>query len=78
LNEVFADEHINSRGMIHTWHHPKSDNVELVASPIKLSKTPVRKDLPPPLLGEHTAEVLQALLGVDAAALEELKRKKII
>ncbi len=73
LAEVFADPHVQHRGMVHTWHHPLADAVDLVASPIKMSATPVRNDLAPPLLGEHTAEVLSEWLGADAARVAQLR-----
>lgn len=78
LAEVFADPQVVSREMVNTWQHPKANNVQLVASPIKLSKTPVRQDLPPPTLGQHTEEVFSDLLGIDASRLDELKTKKVI
>jgi crotonobetainyl-CoA:carnitine CoA-transferase CaiB-like acyl-CoA transferase len=53
--------------------HPLSGEVNLVASPIKLSATPVQYRRPPPLLGEHTAEVLGEL-GIDADELAALRR----
>ncbi len=58
LAEVFADPQVQARGMVHTWEHPLNGAVQLVASPIKMSLTPPRTDLPPPLLGQHTDEVL--------------------
>jgi crotonobetainyl-CoA:carnitine CoA-transferase CaiB-like acyl-CoA transferase len=65
LAEVFADPHVQHRGMVNEWQHPLSPTpVSLVASPIKLSATPVRTDLPPPLLGQHTASVLADWLGL--------------
>jgi crotonobetainyl-CoA:carnitine CoA-transferase CaiB-like acyl-CoA transferase len=72
LAEVFADVQVNERAMVDTWAHPLREGLRLVASPMKLSGTPVRKDHPPPLLGQHTAEVLREVLGwnderVDAA-----------
>ena len=73
LAEVFADPQVRYRGMVHTWHHPLAEAVDLVASPIKMSATPVRNDLPPPLLGEHTDEVLAEWLGADAARVEQLR-----
>jgi crotonobetainyl-CoA:carnitine CoA-transferase CaiB-like acyl-CoA transferase len=73
LAEVFADEHVRSRGMVHTWSHPLADAVDLVASPIKLGVTPVRNDLPPPLMGQHTAEVLKDWLACTPERLAELR-----
>jgi crotonobetainyl-CoA:carnitine CoA-transferase CaiB-like acyl-CoA transferase len=64
LAEVFADPHVVARGMTMAMPHPLTDTLELVASPIKLSATPVHVRRPPPLLGEHTDEVLGAL-GID-------------
>ncbi|WP_068174644.1 CaiB/BaiF CoA transferase family protein [Hydrogenophaga taeniospiralis] len=78
LAEVFADEHVRSRGMVHTWAHPLADTLDLVASPLKLSATPVRNDLPPPLLGQHTAEVLNDWLGDSPQRLSELQRRGIV
>jgi len=78
LAEVFADPHIASRAMVDTWQHPKTDALQLVASPIKLSQTPVRHDLAPPTLGQHTDEVLAELLDLDADVLEALRRKRVV
>lgn len=61
LGEVFADPHVQSRGMTVAMPHPLTDDLRLVASPMKLSATPVLYRRPPPLLGEHTNEVLQEL-----------------
>ncbi len=58
LADVFADPQVLARGMKTTVAHPHSDALELVASPLKLSATPVQLRRPPPLLGQHTDEVL--------------------
>ena len=58
LAEVFADPQVIARGMVHTWQHPLAGDVQLVASPIKMSLTPPRTDLAPPTLGQHTTEVM--------------------
>lgn len=73
LAEVFADPHVQARGMVTHWQHPLKHDLKLVASPLKLEKTPVRTDLPPPLLGQHTDEVLGELLGFDAARIAALR-----
>jgi crotonobetainyl-CoA:carnitine CoA-transferase CaiB-like acyl-CoA transferase len=65
LADVFADPQVHARGMTVQVPHPHADGLELVASPLKLSATPVVLRRPPPLLGEHTDEVL-AEFGVDA------------
>jgi crotonobetainyl-CoA:carnitine CoA-transferase CaiB-like acyl-CoA transferase len=78
LAEVFSDPQVRERGMVTRWTHPARDAVELVASPMKLSATPVRTDLPPPLLGQHTEEVLREVLGLDDAALGALQAKQVI
>jgi crotonobetainyl-CoA:carnitine CoA-transferase CaiB-like acyl-CoA transferase len=78
LAEVFADPQIEARGMVTEWKHPVKDDLKLVSSPIRLSATPVRTDLPPPLLGQHTDEVLRELLNYSEAKLSELKSGKAI
>lgn len=78
LAEVFDDPQVQHRGMVHTWHHPLADAVSLVASPLKLSTTPVRNDLPPPLLGEHTDAVLTEWLGCPATRIEQLRRDGVV
>ncbi|HMN22469.1 MAG TPA: CaiB/BaiF CoA-transferase family protein [Ottowia sp.] len=78
LDEVFADPQVQARAMVDTWPHPLRRDLRLVASPLKLSRTPVRHDRPPPLLGQHTDEVLQELLGLDAAQVADLRTQGII
>jgi crotonobetainyl-CoA:carnitine CoA-transferase CaiB-like acyl-CoA transferase len=78
LAEVFADPQIEARGMVTEWQHPVKADLKLVSSPIRLSATPVRTDLPPPLLGQHTDEVLRELLNYSDAKLSELKGGKTI
>jgi crotonobetainyl-CoA:carnitine CoA-transferase CaiB-like acyl-CoA transferase len=63
LAEVFADPHVQHRQMVQQWQHPLQADLSLVASPIKMSETPVRQLMPPPMLGEHNHQVLQDWLG---------------
>jgi crotonobetainyl-CoA:carnitine CoA-transferase CaiB-like acyl-CoA transferase len=78
LSEVFADPQIQARGMVSTWTHPIQHELKLVSSPIKMSLTPVRQDLPPPMLGQHTAEVLSEVLGWTAEQQGPLRGKGVI
>jgi crotonobetainyl-CoA:carnitine CoA-transferase CaiB-like acyl-CoA transferase len=78
LSEVFNDAHVQSRQMVDHWVHASGVDLNLVASPMKLSQTPVRHDLPPPLLGQHTDEVLQEWLSLDAAQCAALRQARAI
>jgi crotonobetainyl-CoA:carnitine CoA-transferase CaiB-like acyl-CoA transferase len=78
LSEVFVDPQIQARDMVQKWQHPLKSDLQLVASPIKLSRTPVRQDLPPPMLGQHTDEVLTEVLGLQPDQLGPLRGKGVI
>jgi len=78
LAEVFADPHVQARNMVNTWQHPYQQDLRLVASPLKLSRTPVRQDHPPPQLGQHTTQLLQEVLSYDVSHIEQLKNKGVI
>jgi crotonobetainyl-CoA:carnitine CoA-transferase CaiB-like acyl-CoA transferase len=62
LAQVFADPHVQARGLRQQIDKPEVGAVPLVANPIRLSATPVQYRMAPPLLGEHTREVLRDLL----------------
>ena len=78
LEHVFKDTQVVARNMQISMQHSKYGTVPLVGNPIRLSETPVQYKRPPPALGEHTAEVLNELLGIDAEQQEDLRQKKII
>ncbi len=61
LAEAFADPQAQARGMTVSLPHPLSDELRLVASPMRLSATPVSYRRAPPLLGQHSSDVLQEL-----------------
>jgi len=77
LADVFADPQVQHREMTVRMPHPLTDTLCLVASPMKFSATPVRYRRPPPLLGEHTAQVL-AELGFGTDEVDALKRANAI
>ncbi|MFZ5547995.1 MAG: CaiB/BaiF CoA transferase family protein [Pseudomonadota bacterium] len=66
LDQVFADPQVQARGMKIDLPHPAFGSVPLVASPIRLSATPVQYRIAPPTLGEHTAAVIADWLGEPA------------
>lgn len=61
VDQVFEDPQILARDMLIAMEHPARQDLKLVGNPLKLSRTPVAYQRPPPLLGEHTAEVLAEL-----------------
>ncbi|MFT0533888.1 CaiB/BaiF CoA transferase family protein [Castellaniella hirudinis] len=73
LEQVFADPQVRARGLKIDLPHPQVGRAPLVASPIRLSDTPVDYRLPPPGLGDHTDEVLSQVLGLDDQALAALR-----
>ncbi len=78
LGEVFADPQVQARGMVTEWQHPARKDLKLVSSPIRLSSTPVRTDMAPPLLGQHTAEVLGELLNRNLADVAALRAAGVV
>ena len=77
LAEVFADPQVRQREMVVAMPHALSGSVRLVASPMKLSDTPVRYRLAPPLLGEHTDTVLREF-GLSDAEVSALRAARAV
>jgi crotonobetainyl-CoA:carnitine CoA-transferase CaiB-like acyl-CoA transferase len=77
VDQVFADPQAIARGLTVSMAHATGP-LDLVASPLKLAKTPPEYRLPPPLLGEHTDEVLRDVLGLDATAIHQLRKQSVI
>jgi formyl-CoA transferase len=61
FRQVFADPHTEARRMIEDVEHPVAGTVHTLGFPLKLSDTPLRVRRPPPLLGEHSAEIRREL-----------------
>ena len=79
LRDVFADPQVQARGaVVHMAHAASPEGVDVIANPVRLSETPPDYRLPPPLLGQHTDEVLVERLGLSAAKLAELRRDEVI
>ena len=79
LEQVFADPHVQARGMCVEVAHPLSnDAVRMVANPVKMSGTPIESYTRPPMLGEHTEGVLRDLLDMSGAEIDALRARKVI
>ncbi len=75
LDKIFADPQVKEREMVVEVPHPTAGMVKLVASPMKFSRTPCQIHRHPPLLGEHTEEVLSAVLGYSQEEIDALRRE---
>ena len=78
LDEVLTDAHLLARSMVERVYHPSAGMVGQMGVPIKLSDTPGRIVSPPPRLGEHTADVLRGMLGLEPPLLDALARDGVI
>jgi formyl-CoA transferase len=78
IDRVFGDPQVQAREMLVGMEHPAIGPIKLVGSPMKLSETPVLYRIPPPLLGEHTEEILRDVLGYDKTKIARLKEGKVI
>jgi crotonobetainyl-CoA:carnitine CoA-transferase CaiB-like acyl-CoA transferase len=78
VRDAFADPQIIARGgLVHMPHPSTPHGVDVIANPVRLSETPADYRLPPPLLGQHTDEILIERLGFDEAKLAALRRKGV-
>lgn len=69
---------VRARGMVQTIDHPSCGPIDLIAPPVKYSSADPSIRRPPPLLGEHTEEVLGEVVGIDAARIEDLRKKGVV
>jgi crotonobetainyl-CoA:carnitine CoA-transferase CaiB-like acyl-CoA transferase len=76
--QVFESPQVIARGLKISTPHPLAGALPGVASPMRFSETPVRYDVPPPLLGQHTRAVLRTILGMAEAEIERLSAQKIV
>ncbi|POD74261.1 CoA transferase [Pseudomonas syringae group genomosp. 3] len=78
LAQVFADPHVVARGLAIELPHALGGKVPQVASPIRLSETPVEYRRAPPMLGEHTDVVLEELLGLGGDEVASLRAAGVL
>lgn len=78
IAQVFDDPHVKARGTRIEMQHASGVTIPLVANPIRMSKTPVTYRMAPPVLGEHTQEVLRDVLSLSDEKIAELAHNKVI
>ena len=78
IQDVFSHPQANARGFEVEADHPTAGRVCLPGFPYKMSQTPAEMHRHPPLLGEHTEEVLTGLLGYSAEEVALLKERKVV
>lgn len=77
FKQVFDDPQIKHRQLVKEIPHPLSGTMKVVGNPLNFSDTPLEYGRPPPLLGEHTAEVLRDVLRMDEAEIARLAQQKV-
>ena len=70
---MFAEPQVKARGVRVEVAHPVAGKLPMVASPMRFSETPLEHKVPPPLLGEHTEEILRQLLGKSVDEIARLR-----
>jgi crotonobetainyl-CoA:carnitine CoA-transferase CaiB-like acyl-CoA transferase len=78
LEQVFAEPQAIARALRLELAHPVAGQVSLVRSPMRFSATPVEHERPPPMLGQHTDEVLRGVLGMSEAAIAKLRAEGVV
>ena len=78
LEQVFADPHVQAREMVVEMAHGSGETVKVIANPVKLSATPPSYRSPPPVLGEHTEDVLASVLKMSTSDIAALREKGIL
>ena len=78
VDEVFADPQAIARGLTIAMNHAAVGTLNLVASPLRLSATPPEYRNAPPLLGEHTVEILSGILNLTGTEIAQLRGAGVI
>jgi crotonobetainyl-CoA:carnitine CoA-transferase CaiB-like acyl-CoA transferase len=78
IAQVFDEPQVKARGVRIELDHAAAGRVPMVGSPMRFSGTPIEYRLAPPLLGQHTTEVLRELLGKSDAEIARLRAAGVI
>lgn len=74
IEEAYTAEDVVERKMVIEMEHASGEKFQVLGSPLKMSESPVNENpLPPPTLGEHSAEILQQILGLDSDSVQVLR-----
>ena len=78
VQQTMGHPHVLARGMVKEVDHPACGRVKLVNTPVKYSEAEPGVRMPPPMLGQHTDEVLEGLLGLGREEVEGLRREGVV
>ena len=78
IDQLLADPQVQARQMVVQVPHPSAGSIKMIASPLKIPTASVQVRLPPPMLGEHTAQILHELLDYDQETIRGLYTAQII
>lgn len=78
VTDALSDAQSQAREMVIRMAHPTAGMLETLGFPMKLTGTPLTAREPPPLLGQHSAEILATELELEPDAIEQLKREGVI
>ncbi len=78
IDQVFADPQVRSRGMQVAMPHPTAGTLSMTASPLAIPTAPTQLRHPPPLLGQHTDEILREILGCDDGTIHALRQAAVV
>ena len=76
--EVCESPHLKARGMVVKLRHPKAGAITVMGVPVRLGATPGAATAPPPLLGQHTEEILTRLLRIPRATVQRLRAAGVV
>ena len=74
MDQVFSDAHVHHRGMLRTVNHPALGALKMIGVPWKYKNSEEKQMTPPPLLGEHTDEILRDVIGYSREKIDALRR----
>ncbi|CAN7649470.1 CaiB/BaiF CoA transferase family protein [Neorhizobium tomejilense] len=78
ISDVFSAPQIAARDMVVEVEHSTGSPLKLVANPLRMSETPLTRYEPPPVLGQHTMELLSGVLGLGNSEIEALLSDKVV